>query len=469
MSQSRESAPPAAPSPSLRNAATLLVLRDGPLGIEVLMVRRAERAGDRSSGSYVYPGGTLDAQDRRLHAYADGLDDHAASQRLGVDAGGLDFYLAAVRECFEEAGLLFARDSAGQPLALDQLEEAQRALLRDAARHDGLGLAHACAQLGLRLAVDRLAYFSHWLTPPGLPKRFDTRFFVAIAPTGQTAAHDGEEASGHCWKRPAELLDPASGLKLEPPTRRTLAAIARFGRAQDCYQHAAALSGIARIMPRLGRGEGGLRAVMPEEPCYAELGHIDPEGRGDARCIIEPGVAVRLGARIWRITARAGSDVAGGLGTNTYLVGGGNDNDNDNTWAVIDPGPDDDAHIQAVLAAAPGPIRWILSTRAHAGQAPAARKLGAATGAQLPGGELRHGERLPIGEGCTLRVCHGSGHASGHLCYLLEEERTLFTGSDTDARIDSLAALPREDVAWLAPSHGFLVPCPAGAVRTLPA
>lgn len=465
MSQSHESAPPAAPSPSLRNAATLLVLRDGPLGIEVLMVRRAERAGDRSSGSYVYPGGTLDAQDKWLHAYADGLDDHAASQRLGVDAGGLDFYLAAVRECFEEAGLLFARDSAGQPLALDQLEEAQRALLRDAARHDGLGLAHACAQLGLRLAVDRLAYFSHWLTPPGLPKRFDTRFFVAIAPAGQTAAHDGEEASGHCWKRPAELLDPASAPKLEPPTRRTLAAIARFERAQDCYQHAAALSGIARIMPRLGRGEAGLRAVMPDEPCYAELGHIDPEGRGDARCIIEPGVAVRLGARIWRITARDGSDVAGGLGTNTYLVGGGNDN----TWAVIDPGPDDDAHIQAVLAAAPGPIRRILSTRTHTDHAPAARKLSAATGAQLPGRELRHCERLAIAEGCTLRVCHATSHASGHLCYLLEEERTLFTGGDMDVQIDSLAALPRDDIAWMAPAHGFLVPCPAGTIRTPPA
>lgn len=465
MSQSHESAPPAAPFPSLRNAATLLVLRDGPLGIEVLMVRRAERAGDRSSGSYVYPGGTLDAQDRRLHAYADGLDDHAASQRLGVDAGGLDFYLAAVRECFEEAGLLFARDSAGQPLALDQLEEAQRALLRDAARHDGLGLAHACAQLGLRLAVDRLAYFSHWLTPPGLPKRFDTRFFVAIAPTGQTAAHDGEEASGHCWKRPAELLDPASGLKLEPPTRRTLAAIARFGRAQDCYQHAAALSGIARIMPRLGRGESGLRAVMPDEPCYAELGHIDPEGRGNARCIIEPGVAVRLGARIWRITARDGSSVAGGLGTNTNLVGGGNDN----AWAVIDPGPDDDAHIQAVLAAAPGPIRWILSTQTHAGHSPAARKLNEATGAQLAGGELQHGTRLAIGEGCTLRAWHITGHASGHLCYLLEEERTLFTGGDRGVHIDSLAVLPHQDIEWLAPLHGFLVPSPAETIGTLPA
>ncbi|MGT2494254.1 hypothetical protein ACU4GD_36740 [Cupriavidus basilensis] len=284
MSQSRESAPPAAPSPSLRNAATLLVLRDGPLGIEVLMVRRAERAGDRSSGSYVYPGGTLDAQDRRLHAYADGLDDHAASQHLGVDAGGLDFYLAAVRECFEEAGLLFARDSAGQLLALDQLEEAQRALLRDAARHDGLGLAHACAQLGLRLAGRPSGVFQPLADATGIAQALRHPFLRgdrAHRPAPPRTMARRPPAIAGSVRRSFWTLPAVSSS--EPPTRRTLAAIARFGRAQDCYQHAAALSGIARIMPRLRarRGRPARARSRRRQPCYAELGQYRSGGRGD--------------------------------------------------------------------------------------------------------------------------------------------------------------------------------------------
>jgi len=478
---------------SLRSAASVLVLRDGSHGPEVLMVRRAERDNDRSSGAYVFPGGTLDAQDRTMHAHAAGLDDGAASQRLGLAAGGLDFYLAAVRECFEEAGLLFAYGADAQLLMPGRLGAAQLALLRDAARRGGPGLAQACAQLQLRLAVDRLAYHSYWLTPPGLPKRFDTRFFVAIAPPEQTAIHDGDEVVEHCWIRPSEAIHPSNGLKLVNATRRNLAAIAHFESAQSCFDFSTQRRDIACIMPRLASGRAGVRPVMPDEASYAEISRIDPHGRADARYELEPGAAVRLSERVWRVTADNGS-VMTGPGTNTYLVGDAARNE----WAVIDPGPDDDQHVQAVLAAAPGPIRWILATHTHMDHSPATARLQAATGATVlgraapagarqdasfaPARELQHGERLVLGEGSTLRVLHTPGHASNHLCFLLEEEKMLFTGDhvmqgstvvinppdgDMQAYLDSLRALQQEDLEWLAPGHGFLIPRPGDAIRVL--
>jgi len=494
-SQSQSQSQPARAS-SLRHAASILVVRDGAAGMEVLMVRRAERNDDRSSGAFVFPGGTLDPQDKALHAWCAGLDDSAASQRLGVPDGGLDYYLAAVRECFEEAGLLFAAGADGALAPLDALQARdarQHGWLRQPARGGGPGMAQICERLAVRLAVDRLAYHSHWLTPPGLPKRFDTRFFVALAPAGQTAVHDGEEAMAHVWVRPADALDAASGYKMVPVTRRTLASIARFESAQACFDHAAQLRGIARIMPRLAQGGGGLRPVLPSEPAYAEIERIDPHGEGHARYELATGQAVRLSARVWRVTAGNGN-VMTGPGTNTYFVG----DPDENQWAVIDPGPDDDAHLAAVLAAAPGPVRWILATHTHLDHSPATPRLKAATGAPVlgrpapatprqdqtfqPDRILEHGERLALGNGCTLRVVHTPGHASNHLCFLLEEEKTLFTGDhvmqgstvvinppdgDMHAYLASLAALQHEDLEWLAPGHGFLMARPADAIRTL--
>ncbi|KDP84261.1 NUDIX hydrolase [Cupriavidus sp. SK-3] len=491
--QSGSTPPLRSRSTSLRHAASILVVRDGAAGMEVLLVRRPERNDDRSSGAFVFPGGTLDPQDRALHDVCAGLDDAAASQRLKLPDGGLDFYLAAVRECFEEAGLLFASDAGGELIALDTLDAARHDWLRQSARRGGPGMAQLCERLNVRLAVDRLAYHSHWLTPPGLPKRFDTRFFVAVAPPGQTAAHDGDEAMEHIWVRPGDAIDPASGIKTVPVTRRTLASIARFDTAQACFDHAAQLRDIARIMPRLAQGSGGPRPVLPSEAAYAEIERIDPHGEGHARYELAPGVAVRLSERVWRVTANNGS-VMTGPGTNTYFVG----DPARNEWAVIDPGPDDEAHVAAVLAAAPGPIRWILATHTHIDHSPATPRLKAATGAPVlgrpapptsrqdqtfqPGRILEHGERLSLGNGCTLRVIHTPGHASNHLCFLLEEEKTLFTGDhvmqgstvvinppdgDMQAYLASLAALQNEDLAWLAPGHGFLMPRPADAIRTL--
>jgi len=181
-----------------------------------------------------------------------------------------------------------------------------------------------------------------------------------------------------------------------------------------------------------------------------------------------------------------------GPGTNTYLVTA------DDGCAIIDPGPADDRHIQALLDGAPGPVRHILITHTHQDHSPAAVPLKSATGALLlgrttvhrhwqdatfsPDRELHHDDRVTLVPGATLRVIHTPGHASNHLCFLLEEERILFTGDhiiqgstvvidppdgDMAAYINSLESLLREPVDYLAPGHGILMPQPQAAIQAL--
>jgi glyoxylase-like metal-dependent hydrolase (beta-lactamase superfamily II) len=247
---------------------------------------------------------------------------------------------------------------------------------------------------------------------------------------------------------------------------------------------------VPRIFPRFGRGAKGSRPVMPDEHAWAEIGRLDSTGHGEACYDIQPGVPVQLSPRLIRVTANNGS-VMTGPGTNSYLIAGA-----DNQWAVIDPGPADPAHLQALLRAAPGPIRWIFATHTHLDHSPGAAPLKAQTGATVlgrlpafpewqddsfvPDQTLQGGERLELG-GSTLCVVHTPGHASNHLCYLLEEEKMLFTGDhvmqsstvvinppdgDMAAYIASLQALSRElgdALEWLAPGHGFLMEKPKRA------
>jgi glyoxylase-like metal-dependent hydrolase (beta-lactamase superfamily II)/8-oxo-dGTP pyrophosphatase MutT (NUDIX family) len=469
-----------------RPAATLVVVRDAPGGMQVLLLCRAER-GDHNSGAWVFPGGTVDRSDAQWRGLCDGDDDAAVSARLGLAEGGLDYGITAIRECFEECGLLFARRGG---TLLD--EEALRLAAWRAPMNVGeRSLGELCAAEGLTLATDELAYFSHWLTPLGRAKRYDTRFFVAVAPPGQTARHDGTEMVGMHWLRPGDALARSDSLKLMGPTRATLTAIGAFDTAEALMAHARGPRTVSLISPRIGAGSQGLRPVMPHEYAWAEMGRIDPLGHGTASYEIVPGRAVKLSPHVIRVTAPNPS-VMTGPGTNTYLVGGGASNE----WAVVDPGPNLPEHVEAVLHASPGPIRWILATHTHHDHSPAAAPLKQHThapvmgrlplhphkqdGSFVPDRVLAHGERLAIAPGVTLRVLHTPGHASNHLCYLLEEEKTLFTGDhlmqastvvinppdgDMAAYLDSLRGLLGEDIEWLAPGHGFLMPQPQRVVQ----
>jgi glyoxylase-like metal-dependent hydrolase (beta-lactamase superfamily II)/8-oxo-dGTP pyrophosphatase MutT (NUDIX family) len=476
-----------------RPAATIVVVRDGAEGIEVLLSRRAER-GDHNSGAWVFPGGIVDAGDRRAHACCAGLDDAAASARLGLPSGGLDYYVAAVRECFEESGLLFATARDGAPVRLDDAAGERLAEWRGPLHRNERAIDAMCREFGLTLAADRLVYLSHWLTPLARPKRFDTRFFVAAAPAAQTAAFDGTEMVEQLWLTPQHALARAAELKLMTPTQTTLALVGRHATVDALLAWARAPREVPLIMPRVAHGRQGLRPVLPDEPAFAELGRIDPAGHGSGCYDIQVATPVRLSPRLIRVTANNGSLMTG-PGTNTYLLGGGPANE----WAVIDPGPLDPAHVEAVLAAAPGPIRWIFATHTHNDHSPACVPLQARTGATVHGRVPDHaewqdasfapdvalagGERFvlpgPNGQATTLRAIRTPGHASNHVCYLLEEERLLFTGDhvmqlstvvinppdgDMAAYLASLRELAALDLEWLAPGHGFLMAEPRRAI-----
>lgn len=468
------------------------------MGVEVLMLRRAEREGDLRSGACVFPGGVLETADRAAHAWCLGPTDAEASARLGLPEGGLDYYVAAVRESFEEVGVLLACRPDGSPVDLGplQAELAPWRLRLHQGEHD---IGALCRHFDLRLDLRGLHYYSHWLTPPGVPKRFDTRFFTVRAPADQLAEADRGEAVELMWTRPAEALAPGSGYVLLPVTRVTLQELGRQGDAASAHASAAARSDIALTMPRRGRTRQGLHIVLPWEPGWAELGRLDPDGTRGASAEIVPGTPVQLSDRVIRLTA-PNAGMMTGPGTNSYFVGAslGQPEAAGLPLAVIDPGPDDADHLAALLAAAPRPITHILATHTHHDHSPGAAALARATGARVlgrrapphpgqdqafaPDHEPDDGDRLPLGEGCTLQAVHTPGHASNHLCWQLLEEKTLFTGDhvmqgstvvinppDGDMRA-YLAALERVqamDLDWLAPGHGFLVAEPAAVVQAL--
>ena len=477
-----------------RPAATLMLVRDTAAGMEVFMIRRTQAAAF-VGGAYVFPGGGLDVSDSSadVAAFCAGMDDVEASRLLNLERDGLAYWIAAIRECFEEAGLLLACDASG---AYVDLSDPQRAAVfdqwRDRIRAGESTLAQLCAKQNLRLAAGQLAYFSHWITQPNRPRRYDTRFLVALAPTAQTAAHDNSETVDHCWIRPADALERnrRGEIQLVFPTIKTLEAMTRYDTAASLLEFARSPREMPAMSPRAAISRTGTTMLLPSDYAYAEVGKLDPDQHGNASCEIIPGAVVRLSERVRRLTA-PNPGVMTGPGTNTYLVGSGED------IAVIDPGPDIDAHIDAIIAAAGGNIRWILTTHTHKDHSPAAIGLKARTGAVLhgmapppydnqdqsfrPDRVPAHGDRIELG-GCSLRVIHTPGHASNQVCYFLEDEKLLFTGDhimqgstvvinppdgDMAVYLDSLRLLKNEDIDWLAPGHGFLMDKPHEMVDRL--
>lgn len=240
-----------------RDAATVLLVRDtdaGPAGIEVFMLRRNERS-VFVAGAHVFPGGAVDDEDRAASTFAlvDGLDDTVASTRLGR-TGGLAFWVAAIRESFEEAGVLLARDAAtGAPVS------AEIAVALDGARAAVAAGREPFARLlrdhGLVLDAPRLRVFSHWITPAPAPRRYDTWFFVAPAPSDHAYLHDDGETVASEWVTPADALERSrrGEIDLIYPTYRTLQTIGRFS---TCAELLAALDDVWRDPPVVLRPVG---------------------------------------------------------------------------------------------------------------------------------------------------------------------------------------------------------------------
>jgi 8-oxo-dGTP pyrophosphatase MutT (NUDIX family) len=269
---------------AIRDAATVMLVRDAvpgrdgpddPGGLEVFMLRRNLRS-DFVGGAYVFPGGGVDDHDRHtdLEAICAGRSDVEASLQLGVDSGGLAFWVAAIRESFEEAGVLLAYDGDDQLVRLEDHSVVERfAAHRAEVDRGDRRLVEVCQAEGLRLAVDTMYYFSHWITPEGPTRRYDTRFFVARAPEAQVPLHDDREVIANLWVRPARALaDHRAGtFEMIFPTVRTLMALERFDTADDLLAAAAAIGEVPAILPRIVEDEGGMRIVLPGDPGYDDL------------------------------------------------------------------------------------------------------------------------------------------------------------------------------------------------------
>lgn len=237
----------------VRNAATLVLLRDGAAGLETFMLERGSKAAF-VPGAHVFPGGAVDAADADPEVYArcDGLDDAAASERLEVSRDGLAYWVAAIRECFEEAGVLQATDEVGEepdwrdPALRARLAEGRRALNAGEA-----GLAEILTAEGLRLPVTELRYYGHWVTPPGPPRRYSTRFFAARAPAGQDPAHDGIEMVAGGWTTPGHALRcyRRGELSMILPTEMQLQLLRRFPDSETLLAELDVMKRIPKVAP----------------------------------------------------------------------------------------------------------------------------------------------------------------------------------------------------------------------------
>ncbi len=264
----------------IRPAATVMLIRDRASSgaLEVFMMRRTLQA-VFAGGMYVFPGGRLDAVDggSEMEAICDGLSDVEASALLQIDTGGLAYWVAAIRECFEEAGVLLARTAAtGEYVRFDDDNEAARFTADREWVHDGsLGMIELCAREGLRLATDRMFYTAHWITPAGEARRFDTRFFVARAPQAQEPLHDDGETIASAWLTPQEALDgERSGeYVMLPPTIASLRFLGQSATADEALAAAAQIGVPPMILPKLrgNSSNGDLDLVMPDDPEYDSL------------------------------------------------------------------------------------------------------------------------------------------------------------------------------------------------------
>jgi len=461
------------PAP-LRPAATVLLLRDTPQGIEVLMTRRSMTA-SFAPGAYVFPGGGIDAADALSHAQS--------TRRATQSELHLTQAIAAIRESFEELGVLLARHATGSYASTADI----------AAMDRKAPFAAQCRERGLTLAGDEVFVLAHWITDRDLPRRFDVPFLVARMPEGQTPVADEAEQFEPVWVRPADALarHAEGGFFIIFPTIRTLEKLQHYADVDAVLSACASEIPLWTSCPRAGLLRGKEARYMEHEAPYGELALTCPDGQ-----IIHPldwqtAQPVALLKNVMRLTA-PNPGMMTGPGTNSYLVG-----DAQSGYIVIDPGPDDAGHIQRLYAATGGRIEAIVCTHSHPDHSPGARPLqalcahrppilglpSAATARPdshfTPDRALSNQQLLALasdGLRHTLMVMLTPGHAANHLCLVLLEDGLLFSGDhilngsttvvnppdgEMTAYLDSLdslaAACDTHAIEFILPAHGYVL------------
>ena len=482
-----------------RPAATVLLLRDAPGnagGIEVLMTRRSDKA-SFAPGAYVFPGGGIDALDAQSHT--------AADRRPTQSDLHLTQAIAAIRESFEELGVLLARHAGGPRKGL--MADAQDIAAID--RHQPF--VAQCTARGLRLAADSVFMLAHWITDRDLPRRFDVPFLVARMPEGQDPVADEAEQFEPVWVRPADALarHEAGQFFMIFPTIRTLQRLATFATTQAVFDALAHELPLWTSCPRAGTLAGKEARYMESDMPYGELALVCPDGQIVHPLDWQTERPVPLLRNVQRLTA-PNPGVMTGAGTNSYLVG-----DPATGYIAIDPGPADPEHLDKLWRAAGGDIRMIVCTHSHPDHSPGAAPLQAlcvqagkarppilglpsaptarTASTFTPDRSLQNNELLALDgqapEGNithTLQVIHTPGHAANHLCLLLVEDALLFSGdhilngsttvvdppdgnmADYLDSLDKLDAVCAEHgVEFILPAHGYVLGNARGAIAKL--
>ena len=254
-----------------REAATIMLVKDSPqAGIEVFMLKRNLQL-DFVGGAYVFPGGAVDSGDFEV-----ALDPNLiignptdANTALGIDDGALRFWVAAVRECFEESGIMLARSTSKG--ASEEIGDRDRlAILREQLNQGKVSFGEVLKGESLKIAAEDLAYFAHWITPEGAPRRYDTRFFVAMAPAGQLGEHDNSETVESTWISPHDALErhERGEYELVLPTKKNLEAISRFESVKSLFDYLSTDREVAKIAPRMIAEGNGTRIVLPGDPDF---------------------------------------------------------------------------------------------------------------------------------------------------------------------------------------------------------
>ncbi|MBK9443347.1 MAG: MBL fold metallo-hydrolase [Comamonadaceae bacterium] len=482
---------PPRPPATARAAATVLLLREAPCGFEVLMTRRSANA-SFLPGAYVFPGGGIDAADALSHALA---------QRRPTQSDlHLTQAIAAIRESFEELGVLLAHR--GDGTAVDQTDIAQ--LQRSAP------FAAQCQALGLTLAAHDVFVLAHWIGDRDLPKRFDVPFLVARMPVGQTPVADESEQFEPVWVRPVDALarHKAGNFFLIYPTIRTLERLQVYANV-DAVLQACAVSEepLWTCCPRSGLLAGREVRYMEHEAPFGELALVCPDGQIVHPLEWQSQQVVPLLKNVLRLTA-PNPGVMTGPGTNSYLVG-----EPATGFIAIDPGPLDHEHLEKLWRAAGGDIRLIVCTHSHPDHSPGARVLQAmcrapadapswqappilglpsaptarAASAFVPDRVLQNLERLALNQqglegdlaynsGHSLLVLHTPGHAANHVCLVLLQDGLLFSGDhilngsttvvdppdgDMNDYLNSLDVLSQacaeHHINYILPAHGYVI------------
>ncbi len=255
----------------IKPAATVILMREEIKGdFEIFMVKRSSRS---TFGSlYVFPGGKLDPEDSEndLYPYCEGMNNEEASKQLGIKDNGLSFWIACIRECFEEVGVLLTNPD--DSILQDTYKLTK---LRKELNNKEITFKEICVSESLRLRTKNIVPCAHWITPDIETKRFDTRFFLAKVKAKQLASHDGFELTESFWIKPADALAKLKNgeMNMILPTIKNIEKLAEFSSSTEAFNYFEGLgdNAIPPILPKFIKKDGEWVGFLPGEEGYENV------------------------------------------------------------------------------------------------------------------------------------------------------------------------------------------------------